>query len=663
MFCTQCGSKNGEFDRFCTSCGAALKRPSLARHDEKPVETLAEVQPQADALETATVTETVGNGTAAADSIESTEADSGESDSNEAEPETADEGNAVEADNATEADGTVESAESVEPAEPTEAIRPVSLAAFAEPDIPAVPAVPVASAGTAVAATPSSKRRTILIAAIVAVCVVLAGTVAAVTYHMELWGGKTLPVASKSTATSDKAPTASNVLKQLKNKGLDASARKEFSGEKKGTFLGYANAQDGERIRSGQHVVVRESAGPGVPSDTVGKQATTVTSTFKNMGVPVHYKQVVVSDSSKVKPGSVVSTYPQPGQGVSDEKTGIYIGVAAKGDGLPADIVGQDVNTVKTELEGKGYTVKTEKRLSSKQYVGKISGSLPGPGSKLSDGQTVTLYEGVDAKGAKQTFMKKYPEMDKAELTGNSNVAAGQWCTNAGDCITLSETEQYGSDDSLRITSGGVDTEYSQTGDVLTSCDAIQQSFCSSQKADYLLEGNTGAFELMPFDAFDSYWCGTDIVFAPGFCSADKAYSLDDSKGHEESGGTVRMPDMFMVAPVGTDLDALESNGYFDAAALADAKKQKVVNTDRPFLIYRDVNLYKKSETVRDASWKNYFNPFLPYQGVNGSKDAVVKMKPAPSDDTVYYLVENTQPDWSTLDDAKVKGAASTSSH
>lgn len=214
---------------------------------------------------------------------------------------------------------------------------------------------------------PSSKRRAILIAAIVAVCVVLAGTVAAVTYYMELWGGKTLPVASKSTATSDKAPTASNVVKQLKNKGLDASARKEFSGEKKGAFLGYANAQDGERIRSGQHVVVRESAGPGVPSDTVGKQATTVTSTFKNMGVPVHYKQVVVSDSSKVKPGSVVSTYPQPGQGVSDEKIGIYIGVAAKGDGLPADIVGQDVNTVKTELEDKGYTVKTEKRLSSKQ--------------------------------------------------------------------------------------------------------------------------------------------------------------------------------------------------------------------------------------------------------------------------------------------------------
>ena len=63
-------------------------------------------------------------------------------------------------------------------------------------------------------------------------------------------------------------------------------------------------------------------------------------------------------------------------------------------DGLPADIVGRGVAGVKADLEPRGYTVKTEKRLSSKKYVGKVSGSIPGPGSKLSDGQTVTLYEG-----------------------------------------------------------------------------------------------------------------------------------------------------------------------------------------------------------------------------------------------------------------------------
>lgn len=282
------------------------------------------------------------------------------------------------------------------------------------------------------------------------------------------------------------------------------------------------------------------------------------------------------------------------------------------------------------------------------------------------------LYEGVDAKGAKQTFMQKYEDVGKTFLTPLSTVEAGQWCTNAGDCITLGETENYGSSGWLKVTAGGANTKYSMTGEKLIACGAAQQALCgdNDQGGDYLLKGNTGAFELMPYNAFYAYWCGDTQLEADGsvrlaYCSAGKVVATDENNEHtdiEDSGAVFRMPDMFMVAPVGTDLDALESNGYFDAAALADAKKQKAVDTDRPFLIYRDVNLYKKSETVADKK-SEWFNPFLPYNGYTGSRDAVIKMKPAPSDDTVYYLVENTQPDWSTLDDAKVKGAASTSSH
>lgn len=47
-------------------------------------------------------------------------------------------------------------------------------------------------------------------------------------------------------------------------------------------------------------------------------------------------------------------------------------------DGLPSDIVGQEISDVKSSLESKGYDVKVEKRLSSKQYIGKVSGSEPG---------------------------------------------------------------------------------------------------------------------------------------------------------------------------------------------------------------------------------------------------------------------------------------------
>lgn len=59
------------------------------------------------------------------------------------------------------------------------------------------------------------------------------------------------------------------------------------------------------------------------------------------------------------------------------------------------------------------------------------------------------------------------------------------------------------------------------------------------------------------------------------------------------------------------------------------------MNTTKPFLIYRDPKLYDK--TTADMA-NNSANPFMPYNGYVGSKSDIVKMKPAPSDDTVYYL-------------------------
>ena len=103
--------------------------------------------------------------------------------------------------------------------------------------------------------------------------------------------------------------------------------------------------------------------------------------------------------------------------------------------------------------------------------------------------------------------------------------------------------------------------------------------------------------------------------------------------------------------PVGADLNKLESDGYFDADALAAAKKQKAVNTTKPFLIYRDPKLYDK--TTR--TW-----PITPptrscRTTLRRSKSDIVKMKPAPSDDTVYYLTVSIDLDWGELPDADVK--------
>lgn len=510
--------------------------------------------------------------------------------------------------------------------------------------------------------TPKPKSRGELIGLIVAVVIALAlgvGLALFFTYRAGIWGGTPLPTAEEISGASGGEATADDVVTQLKAKGVKASKSIIFSGKKKGVFLGYEGMKPGDRVQKDAAVIVQESGGPGVPKNTMGKQATKVVSTFKTMGVPVHYKQVPVSDTKKKPIGSVVATYPAEGQALSDgdKDDGIYIGVATKSDGgaISIDIVGRDVDTVKSELESQGHDVTLVPRLASKKFVGKVSGSDPMPGSTVAEGDAVTLYYGIDASGVKDAYtVHDSPETGGDNLLGVSGVAAGTWCNNSGDCITFKDGGDGSEGNSyIPYPKGRDGTEYGEY-ESLSSCDAIQQPYCSSPKADYLLTGDTGAFELFPRSSMTNYWCGTsqeDSNTAGGIvCNNGKM--VENGDYNNISGATYHMQDFYLVVPVGADLTKLESDGYFDADALAAAKKQKAVNTTKPFLIYRDPKLYDK--TTADMT-NNSANPFMPYNGYVGSKSDIVKMKPAPSDDTVYYLTVSIDLDWGELPDADVK--------
>ncbi|NMM96771.1 serine/threonine protein kinase [Bifidobacterium sp. DSM 109960] len=674
MFCTHCGSRNGEYDRFCTSCGAKLEEMPPAGvnaphngTDEGSVDQIPSVQePMQDATgdaESQVVTESASEPVQPEHSQPALpQPDVARSKPAQSEPDVTHD--ADEAGETDETDGEADDFDTI----PLQSVADEVVEAVDEPaqDEPAqnTEAASIATDSTDSVANGKSKSRLsrrgvvlVVVAVVVLVAAVVAGVV---TYRMELWGGRSLPRVSAGSSVSGRVPSARSVAKQLGDRGFKASRKQVFSGERKGAFLGYEGARGGERVRAGQRVVVRESAGPGVPSDTVGRQASVVAGELRGMGVPVRYKQVAVSKSGKIAPGSVVATYPEPGYGVTDTKTGIYVGVAVRSDaGLPADIVGRGVSDVKADLEAKGYTVKTEKRLSSKKYVGKVSGSVPGPGSKLSDGQTVTLYEGVDAKGAKQSYALKYSDLDNnALLAGSSTVVEGRWCANSGSCITLSSEEAGANVFRIKVTEGGSGKEDGIDDSVLVSCDVGQQFFCHADGDDYLLQGDTGAFELFPRRAYDGYWCGSSFIITNSValqrCKAGVPVDNDlDSDYEDISGGEYRMMNYFMVAPVGTDLKALESKGYFDTDALKSASAQKSVDTSRPFLLYRDPKLYKTTTANVDGDSLGK-NPFVPMHGDGGKN--MVRMKPAPSDATAYYLVESTQPDWDTLADAKVKG-------
>ncbi|NMM98562.1 PASTA domain-containing protein [Bifidobacterium olomucense] len=638
MLCPNCHTENADGNKFCETCGTPL---AGAPAPAAPAAGASVPTPSGVALPPIPMPATVAPAPAAAAEPESDET-------------------ILSANVPVEDDATVLSSSAPAPAAPAPAPAPEPVAPTPEPVAPAAPAAPAQDApatetSTATVTEPApapakAKRgpnKLIIILAVALVALIAAGVALFLTYRAEVWGGKSLPdPASFSSSVTDKngkktsAVKAKDVTAALKAKGLKVKTEKVFSGKDSGVFVGYKDNEAGARVAAGSTVTVQESAGPGVPKDTIGKKAEKTTSTFVEMGVPVHYKKVYVSDTKTNPEGTVVSSYPAAGTGVKDDERdkGIYLGVATKSDGsaLPLDVMGQSVDDVKSQLESEGHTVTVKKRFSSKQYVGKVAGADPAPGSTMSSSDDVTLYEGIDATSTKDAFKAEdLPEINGDAMLGTTDAADGQWCTNDGKCITIEDN---------KVVSGGSDySDYGQYGNYLVACDAIQQPYCSNTKADYLVTQDYGAFELMPYPSLTNYW------------SNGKMYSTNGVGGNRPTSGEYHMQDLFLVVPTGSDLEGLEgSKGYFDADALAAAKKEKAVDTDRPFILWRDPSQYDTTTAPYKAGG-NTTNPFLPYDGYSSNRDSIVKMKPAPSDATAYYRVETTEPDWDSLPDADVK--------
>ena len=536
---------------------------------------------------------------------------------------------------------------------------------------------------TTAAATRRSKA--IIAAIVAAVFVVAAGVAAGLTYHAELWGGKTLPDIAAASANAGKqsgkakaAVTADSVVARLKAKGITSAKHKAFSGAEKGVFLGYGNAKAGQRVRSGSSVVVRESAGPGVPSNVQHAKASTAVTTLKTMGVPVHTKQIAVSSSSKLAGGTVVATYPLAGQAVTDATTGIYVGVAAKTDGktpaIPYDAIGTDINSVKDTLTKAGVNVTAKPHFSSKKNVGKLVSSSPAPGTVLSSGESVTLYYGVGADKVQEATVgqSNAPYFYASEL---NDAVTGTYCKStvtdvAKDCITLAQDENGSV---YRVTAKDTRTSSDEhSSEILTMCfpfadgnagDIGTCSYGGSQlpageggMAKRLIANQWGAFDFGEQGGSPS--CGTSkwIYFDEG-CNASKQVVQDQ----DMSGATFDMHDFYVFFAAGANLDAIEKSGYFDDSALAAAKKSSKPDTSRPFILARDASQYDTTSVPYNkapvpSGQTLVQDPFVP--GV-GEFSASVKFKPAPTDANAYYLVESGQPDWQSLPDCDANGKVS----
>ncbi|NEG95474.1 PASTA domain-containing protein [Bifidobacterium sp. SMB2] len=630
MFCMECGTKNADTSKFCKKCGHPLSAPDTAPNGAASAApasapTAPTPTPDVPAVPLPTMP-------AAANASATSGAPLGS------------EGNIADSEEGAAGSGE-NSASTAGPASAS----------------PAAPTSAAPAAATAAATKTLPKKTMMIIAAVVAVILVICGGAFA-TYRAGIWGAKVVPNVEEFQPPAGQKLTANIVAKQLNDSGIRTEVKKVYSGKSKGEFAGLDGVKSGDRVQSGQTVTVNESMGPGVPEGTVGKQATAVVNTLKDMGATVKYRQIVVNDTSRYKAGEVVATSPDDGDALTDDYDNtINVGVATKGDGVGYDLLGMDKDKAKSALESKGYSVTLKPHFSSKQYIGKISYAEPAFGTPLESGDSVTLYYGVDSSQVRTLFTTT---MSGQKVMANpGDFLTGRYCkADSSDCFTLGlETQGSSGFEYLYNLADDSDTDR-----MLTASRSYQSFGVAPGTEDdgLLINGDTGAFELFTLaSAMGGLYCGDEPMGDSIGVSCVNGQKVMNSTATTQSGLTQRMDSFYTYFPVGSDVKSVESSGYFDADALAKAKKEKAVDTSRPFIVMRDKSLYSKSQTeISRTQWAE--NPFLPANPQASQKTESVKMKPAPSNASAYYLVEagGASVDWESLNDADIAQTSSKSS-
>ncbi len=500
-------------------------------------------------------------------------------------------------------------------------------------------ATPPANPTGSAAAQPSAKRpRMKLIAAIIAVLVVLAGTGFGLAARKLEWiGPRTVPTI--------RYRTAAEVSRELEAKGFLVKKKQMFNALGKGKCLGLVGVKAGDRLPKGTTVTVIESMGPGVPEGTVGSEPSKAETALLKMGIKVVEHEVVSEH-----PGKVAVTMPADGEPVRDTNDGIHIGVGITGDGIPVEIAGMDKDEAKTKLQQQGFDVTLKPRFSSRKNLGKIVRADPGIGVRTSE-TNVTLYYGVDASKRYDVVGTSIPDRGSDKFMTNTVALAGKYCTDGGDCLTLEPGQTDPNPSGLVLDGKGSSDFFDQLtlctySQDISGCNPSSGGYYNAMK-DFLIQGDTGAMEL--YAGFGLPVCGTTsyVGDGPTYCDGMSEKQVEDgSDGTAEQAMSEKYlkyvaRDFFVVMPVGANLDQLESNGYFDGSTTYKPY------ADRPYLIRRDNSAYPEIKATNDAFHRKP-NPYAP--GTN-----MQPFKKAPNAHNVYYLVE--QPvDFSQFEGATVSG-------
>lgn len=269
---------------------------------------------------------------------------------------------------------------------------------------PAATSAPPAAAekgGGRMPSMPSSsarKRKRLVAAAIMLACILLAAG-AAVTYSMQLWGGRVVPDVT--------GLTSEGAAKVLNEAGFSVSTDDVRSDEAPGTVLACEPAA-GYRVEPGSNVMLQVAVARTVP-DIVGRTQAEAEQMIAEEGLANVSFEYQRSDEAA---DMVLSVAPPVG---SDILSSTAVTVTVAQPYTVPDVVGKGQEEAQAAVEQAGFVVAVARTNDEEAEEGSVLSIDPPAGEKRASGSTVTLsiahHRSAEAIELTRRFLTESKEM------------------------------------------------------------------------------------------------------------------------------------------------------------------------------------------------------------------------------------------------------------
>jgi serine/threonine-protein kinase len=184
----------------------------------------------------------------------------------------------------------------------------------------------------------------------------------------------------------------------LQNAGFDPSVERTASDAPDGTVL-RQNPQPGTKAKVGDEVSLVVSDGPGTKAvpNVVGQPVKAATKALEEAGFKVDRQDAASEDVPK---GRVISTTPAAATPIDVGSTVILTVSTGREKGKVPDVVGQDREDARAQLEQAGFVVDATEQEDADHEPGTVLSQNPAAGTELTQGKTVTITVAKEPENA-----------------------------------------------------------------------------------------------------------------------------------------------------------------------------------------------------------------------------------------------------------------------